>query len=153
MVLRRPEVTPVTRKISALTSPCSHGQGCSSSRMWAPRTDSAIVLAMANRDLRDEDLDEIERRADAATPGPWFVRILSDEYSTAITAVTTKPGRLDDPPAHFDPSEVVAITYLQQPEYATLDVGESDSNASFIAHARIDVLRLVEEVRRLKASS
>jgi hypothetical protein len=29
-------------------------------------------------ELSDAELDQIERRADAATPGPWFVRLLDD---------------------------------------------------------------------------
>jgi hypothetical protein len=83
-------------------------------------------------------------------PGRGFVRILSDEYVSAITAVTTKPGRLEDPPAHFDPAEVVAITYIDSPKYARISDRRSDENASFIAHARIDVQLLIDEVRRLK---
>jgi hypothetical protein len=102
-------------------------------------------------ELREEDLDEIERRVKGATPGPWFTRILSDEYASAITAVRTKPPRLNDPPGYyFDPTEVVSITYLDNPAYATRDVREVDRNASVIAHARIDLLRLIEEVRRLR---
>lgn len=106
---------------------------------------------MASPELRDEDIDEIERRVNGATPGPWFTRILSDEYANTITAVTTKRPKLNDPPEYFDPTEVVSITYLDNPAYATLETGESDRNASFIAHARLDVVRLIEEVRRLRS--
>lgn len=106
---------------------------------------------MTKPELRGEDLDEIERRVKGATPGPWFTRILSDEYASAVTAVTTKPPSLSDPPEYFDPTEVVAITYLDNPAYATRDVREGDRNALYIAHARIDLLKLIEEVRRLRS--
>ncbi len=108
---------------------------------------------MAHRELREEDLDEIERRVNGATSGPWFTRVLSDEYANAITAVTTKLPKLNDPPEYFDPAEVVSITYLDHPAYATREVREADRNASFIAHARADVTRLLEEIRRLRAES
>lgn len=106
---------------------------------------------MASSELRDEDIDEIEWRVNGATPGPWFTRILGDEYANTITAVTTKRPKLDDPPEYFDPTEVVSITFLDNPAYATLGTGESDRNASFIAHARMDVVRLIEEIRRLRS--
>jgi|HubBroStandDraft_6_1064221.scaffolds.fasta_scaffold1685824_1 hypothetical protein len=106
---------------------------------------------MVTPELRDEDLDEIERRVNGATPGPWFTRILSDEYANAITAVTTKQPKLNDPPEYFDPSEVVSITFLDGPAYATREIREADRNASFIAHARVDLVRLIEEIRRLRS--
>src|ERR1700677_4401173 len=87
---------------------------------------------MASSELRDEDLDEIERRVNGATPRPWFTSILSDEHANSITAVTTRRPKLNDPPAHFDPTEVVSITGLDNPAFATLETGESDRNASFI---------------------
>jgi hypothetical protein len=106
---------------------------------------------MTNSELPDEDIDEIERRVNGATPGPWFTRVLSDEYANAITAVTTKRPKPNDPPSHFDPTEVVSITFVDNPAYATLEIRESDRNASFIAHARIDIVRLIEEIRRLRS--
>lgn len=100
--------------------------------------------------LSKEELNEIRQRAERATPAPWFTRILSDEYVGTITAITTKPGRFDDPPAHFDSREVIAITYLSKPNYANVDDDKSDENATFIAHARVDVIRLVNEIQRLQ---
>lgn len=104
------------------------------------------------RGLSDENLVEIERRVDRTTPGPWFVRILSDEWVGTITAITTKPGRLDDPPPHFDAKEVVAVAYLAEPNYVNVADERGDENATFIAHARIDVPLLIAEVRRLRAA-
>ncbi len=105
---------------------------------------------MSRHFLDEESINEMERRLNATTPGPWFVRILSDEYVGTITAITTKPGKLDDPPAHFDPGEVIAITYVGSPNYANILDGRSDENASFMAHARIDIQLLIAEIRRLR---
>ena|SRR5665213_424772 len=109
---------------------------------------------MENHGLREEELDEIERRANGATSGPWFIRILTDEYTNCMTAVTTRPSthaELDNPPQYFDPTEVIAVTYVDHPAYATREPVESDANASFVAHARIDVPVLITEVRRLRS--
>lgn len=104
--------------------------------------------------MRDEELEEIERRANGATSGPWFVRILTDEYTNCMTAVTTRAStqaELSEPPQYFDPTEVIAVTYVDNPAYATRDPVESDANASFVAHARIDVPILIAEIRRLRS--
>jgi len=104
-----------------------------------------------------EWVDEIERRAQAATPGPWFVQNPDDIYRMNVIAVTTGP--VDD---IFDLHEweyadrVVALTLLQTPRYACLEDKYRNHpwmhNAEFIAHARDDVPKLCQAVRELAAA-
>ena len=103
-------------------------------------------------ELSDSDLDEIEERADAATPGPWFVRFLDDVHAMSLYAVSTKPdtgegGRWPD----FEQWTMVAATLVQEPRYADIEDERWIENARFIAHARSDIPRLITEIRRLRA--
>ena len=84
------------------------------------------------------DLDAIQARANAATPGPWGShRDLNAVYTVQARPRTTRDGMENDG----------AI--------ATLAAGRTDAesyaNARFIAAAREDVDALVAEVRRLRA--
>lgn len=74
--------------------------------------------------MTDIDLDAIEARANAATPGPpWGWAVSDDRRWVDVTA------RGHD--------RVIATTY-------------DDDLAAFIAHARTDVPALVAEIRRLR---
>lgn len=82
--------------------------------------------------MTDERLDEIQERADAATPGPWRM----SEYDPAEVWADRDPAGWD---AFF---------------IATTDRNMGDPNiadAEFIAHSREDVGELLAEVRRLRA--
>ncbi|MER6534346.1 hypothetical protein ABT215_11145 [Streptomyces sp900105755] len=84
------------------------------------------------------DLDSIEARKNAATPGPWGAhRDLSAVYTVQARPRTTRFGMETDG------------------DIATLAADRSDAenyaNAAFIAHAREDVEQLVAEVRHLRA--
>src|SRR3712207_1064855 len=96
--------------------------------------------------MPDAELDEIARRADAATPGPWHVRFLDDDYAQNLVAVSTLPdtGRAERWP-HFDHATIVAATLVQQPRYVDIADSRWDENAAFIALARSDIPRLIEE--------
>jgi hypothetical protein len=101
--------------------------------------------------VTNEELEEIELRCEAATPGPWFVRHLDDDYAMNLTAVSTTPdtGQGERWP-NFDSTTIVAATLVQQPRYVDLADGRWDENARFIAHARTDIPRLVAEIKRLR---
>ncbi len=75
------------------------------------------------------DLDAIEARVNAATPGPWWVEQVGDfgDKSAVIECVRWRG-------------------YLN-----TLHLVEDTPTAEFIAHAREDVPALVAEVRSLRA--
>lgn len=76
--------------------------------------------------MTDEQLAEIEARANAATPGPW-VQSQRDTW----------------------------MVYRDGGGTPEVDVGggyDTKENANFIAHARSDVPALVAEVRRLRVA-
>ena len=107
-------------------------------------------------DLTEDELDAIQRRTDAATPGPWHLRYLDDEYAANLVAVSTDSendlqGAAPRWP-DFDAGTIVAATLVQSP-HRYVDIADErwDENAAFIAHARQDIPRLVAEVRRLRA--
>jgi hypothetical protein len=103
-------------------------------------------------ELPVEELDSIEQRAAAATPGPWYVRFLDDDFASSLVAVSTVPdtGRGERWPS-FDHREMVAGTLIQAPaRYIDVEDSKWDENAAFIAAARTDVPLLVEEIRRLR---
>ena len=85
--------------------------------------------------MKNEELDAIEARANAATPGPWLCRdIPYDGVGDPI--IETADG-----------------TYIAQTVYdmqSTTVAHEVDADTGFIAHAREDIPRLVAEVRRLQ---
>jgi hypothetical protein len=106
-------------------------------------------------EMTDQELLEIQERADEATPGPWFVRHLDDDYAANLMAVSTT---FDEPVESgprwpgFSAGDIVAGVLIQNPiRYVDIDDGKWDDNAAFIAHAREDIPRLVEEVRRLRS--
>ncbi|MEV6107041.1 hypothetical protein AB0M28_20345 [Streptomyces sp. NPDC051940] len=101
--------------------------------------------------LTHEDLADIEERTQAATPGPWHVRQLDDDYAMSLVAISTTPdtGRGERWP-DFDHQQIVAATLVQQPRYVDVADDRWDENALFIAHARDDIPRLIAEIRRLQ---
>lgn len=103
--------------------------------------------------MDEEELQEIEELCSAATPGPWFVRILDDDSAMNLVAVSTTPG--DDRARRwpeFDHGEIVAATLVQHPRYVDCGDERWDENAAFIAMAREAVPRLTAEIRRLRAA-
>lgn len=76
---------------------------------------------MKTNPLTEQELNEIQARADAASPGPWF--------------------------EHADPRKYVYIPNASDEQV----IFDRDKNAQFCAHAREDVPCLVAEVRRLQA--
>ena len=81
--------------------------------------------------LTNGELDAMQARCDAATPGPW--RLIGDSF---------------DPPEWFVVTEDGCEVIL-----GPTDAMPVNSNAEFIAHARTDTPRLIAEVRRLRAEA
>ncbi|WP_394612985.1 hypothetical protein JNUCC0626_23805 [Lentzea sp. JNUCC 0626] len=76
--------------------------------------------------LTDDELDELDGLATAATPGPWFVRALDDTHAMSLVAVSTVPDTgLGERWPDFDRGEIVAA-------------------------ARDGVPRLIAEIKRLR---
>ncbi|MES2210997.1 MAG: hypothetical protein V4515_12595 [Chloroflexota bacterium] len=86
--------------------------------------------------MTDLDLDAVQARADAATPGPW--------------RVVERGGG----PDADDGSSILWIGYESgdRPEFAWLDPDEAtDADAEFIAHARADVPALLARLAEVEA--
>ncbi|GAA4582516.1 hypothetical protein GCM10023194_17450 [Planotetraspora phitsanulokensis] len=101
--------------------------------------------------MTDEDLAEIEALANAATPGPWYVRRLDDDFAMSLVAISTAPDTgLGERWPDYDHYEIVAATLVQHPRYVDVADERWDENAQFIAEARHEVPRLIAEIRRLR---
>ncbi|MGW4660276.1 hypothetical protein ACWEP2_39175 [Streptomyces sp. NPDC004279] len=101
--------------------------------------------------LTNEELDELDELAGAATPGPWFVRGLDDADAMSLVAVSTVPDTgLGERWPGFDHRDIVAAPLVQHPRYVDATDERWDENAHFIAAARDTVPRLVAEIRRLR---
>ncbi|MEU8218274.1 hypothetical protein AB0C47_21225 [Micromonospora taraxaci] len=101
--------------------------------------------------MTEQELAEIEEIANAATPGPWYVRQLDDDFAMSLVAVSTIPDTgLGERWPDFDHHEIVAATLVQQPRYVDVTDERWDENAQFIASARQNIPRLIAEVRRLR---
>lgn len=96
--------------------------------------DAAVIKPPpASAPLTPADLDTIEARADAATPGPW-----GDDY-----IVSSYSGSPIERPRIIANGRIVAHVMMSDSDV---------SDADFIAAARTDVPALVAEVRRLRDS-
>jgi hypothetical protein len=84
-------------------------------------------------DLSDDELDRIERLAQAATAGPWLSYVVDRDYGAGWNRVEL--GVCNDL-GSFQSIELTGATLADQ---------------DFIASARQDVPRLVREVRALRA--
>jgi len=80
---------------------------------------------LVDEEISDEELDEIERRCAAASPGPWRSFIEGRDHESGSDFIQTVA----------DDIELSGATKEDQ---------------DFIARARQDIPRLVEYVRRLK---
>lgn len=99
------------------------------------------------------DLDAIETRKNAATPGPWGVYTFGGDSLIEIAADLQETGtgyrarreicRLEDEPMDNDPTH--------REWTAEEDWAQVQADAEFVAHAPEDVRALVAEVRRLRA--
>lgn len=89
--------------------------------------------------MTEEELQEIEARAQAATEGPWSATLLND-YADQTTIEGARFVNGNEMPNPED-----------EPERFTREQTQIHADATFIAHARADVPRLVAEVRRLNA--
>jgi hypothetical protein len=101
--------------------------------------------------LTDQQIDEIETRQQAATPGPWGIYESGSLIDIAADIEETGCGyrarrgiaRLEDEPLDNDPTHKAWT--------AEEDWAQVQADAEFIAHAPEDVRALVAEVRRLRA--
>lgn len=84
-----------------------------------------------SENLTDAELEQIQSRCDAATPGPWISYVEGRDHTSGSSFIMTghKNARGND------------IELF----------GASIADQDFIAHARQDIQKLLNEIRRLKA--
>jgi hypothetical protein len=112
--------------------------------------------------LTDAELEAIERRCVEASPGPWIAQILGTLEEAKILGrfrwAQPEPGF---GPWPLSPQTEVGVVWrapnkLRKPDDTPLRIGlpgvveVTAGDAEFIANARSDVPRLLEEVRRLR---
>lgn len=86
-------------------------------------------------------VESVSALARRASEGPWYVRSANDSHCMSAGYVTPVAG---DAHEWTDTSDVVAVTLLQEPEYAVST--QHSENAEFIAEARTAVPRLCSEL-------
>lgn len=78
--------------------------------------------------MTDEELDQLEARLRAATPGPWVSYVEGRDHDSGSSFIQTAAGDI---------------------ELSGATVADQD----FIAHARQDLPKLLMEVRRSRAAA
>lgn len=105
--------------------------------------------------LTDAELQQIRERCDKATPGPWFPVFTDDANSmNAVYVGTVDRGQMHDNARGFSfdsprQQEIIAVTLYQLMPRIDHDSELWDENADFIANARADMPRLLDEITRL----
>ena len=112
--------------------------------------------------LTDAELEAIERRCAEASPGPWIAQILGSLEEAKILGrfrwAQPDPGFGPWPiTPHTEVGVVWRANKMRKPDDTPLRIGlpgvveVTAPDAEFIANARADVPRLVNEIRRLRA--
>jgi hypothetical protein len=76
--------------------------------------------------MTDKELDEIRERCDRSSPGPWKAWVEGRDHTSGSSIVQTAADDIEMS-------------------------GATEADYDFIANARQDIPRLLEEVRRLRA--
>jgi hypothetical protein len=82
----------------------------------------------------DEELAEIRQRCDAATPGPWRSMVEGRDHTSGDSFIMVGSGN--------DRGDDIYVTVGRRPAQA--------ADLDFIAAARADVPRLLDEIMRLR---
>lgn len=105
--------------------------------------------------MTDEELNEIEARANAATPAPWRWGCWETNFFSQEPAEITKRNTLEHLPSMLQfsagvrkPEDDSKLVLQASPDYDA----PSFEDRMFIAHARTDIPALIAEVRRLRGS-
>ena len=78
----------------------------------------------------DSELEKIRRRCESATPGPWSSYVEGRDHTSGSNFIMTRSGEKRGPDIELS--------------------GATDADQDFIANARQDVPKLLEEIERLK---
>ena len=80
--------------------------------------------------MDNEELKEIQKRCNAAASGPWVSYVEGRDHTSGSNFIMTGMGK--------NRGEDIELT------------GATIADQDFIAHARQDIPRLIEEVKRLR---
>lgn len=97
--------------------------------------------------MTNEELAEIEARANAATPGPWRAKWSEQTHEEIIAAMS---GMIEKGGKEWHWVDCDAIHPGDTGNLVIAETGNgptSEANARFIANARPDMLKLIEEIR------
>ena len=91
--------------------------------------------------MTSDDLDKLTALEQAASPGPWYFRLLDDDMCQGAVTVSTRPddprGAVKSMRAGTWPSEeVIAACLIQSPPYVDPADERYDENARLIAEMR-----------------
>jgi hypothetical protein len=89
--------------------------------------------------LPEADLAKIEQRAENASPGPWQAFIEGRDHLSGDTIIRIGGLEMSAPDM-----------YIHYSSPGPTEVPVPDADLDFIANARQDIPRLVEEIRRLR---
>lgn len=101
------------------------------------RSCATLSAAILDLVLSDEDLDAIEARCAAASPGPWTSFVEDRDHSAGDDFIRISDSD-DEPDMYVSRAEAGSIRPA------------SPSDLDFIAAARQDIPALVAEIRRLR---
>lgn len=109
-----------------------------------------MILSMSSRDaMTDDELDAAERRALAATPGPWQSLVEGREHDSGDSFIRTGgTGLYTD--LYIEYGGWAPEDWRRDDEQRRLFEQRRADDMDFIAAARQDVPRLLAEVRRLR---
>jgi hypothetical protein len=88
-------------------------------------------------EIPNEDLEDISHRARLASVGPWIAFVEGRDHHSGDSFI-----RIGDPESDM---------YVTKSQTGLPSLPVSAEDLDFIAHARQDVPRLLDEVRRLRA--
>lgn len=95
------------------------------------------------------DLEAIEARCEAATPGPWWALVYESLEKAKLDSAFPWADK------HAFPKEVACVWKGSERGYLGLPgiIEVNANDGTFIAHARQDIPALIAEVRRLRSST
>jgi hypothetical protein len=98
--------------------------------------------------MNEQELAELQKACDSATPGPWYVVEMDDDVCMSAYAVATVP-HADAPPnedseRNGDHNKRIALTLWQDPRIVDIEDAKWVHNANFICAARNALPTLLE---------
>lgn len=95
---------------------------------------------MTTQRLTLEEIAAIRERAERATPGPWSARRWAIPTADQFFVMQA-----------FEDGKEIATAWqgVRYPDMPRISGQEASDNAEFIAHARTDIPRLLDEIERL----